>query len=269
MWFTLIAQVLGSAAGEAASRMDKEEAMRLIRSVSDEFGKINLPQLQKVPESKLNGIKDDPTYRSHQNAADAQLNDVINSGGATLAGRAALNSLRNKLGRGEAAGRASIERNMQARGALDSGNTLAMQLQGNQQAAQLASEEGDRMAGMMQARVDRAIRERGQQAGQGLDRTYRQESDKARANDAIAAGNAAISNAAAQWNARLPQQNFENQMRLTSAKADPMYTLSDAHKAQAKDTSQAVQSGFNAAGAAAEALGMSRMRTFRQVIMTG
>ncbi len=158
MWFTLIAQLLGSAAGEAASKMDQEEAMRLIKSVSDSYGKIDLPKLkelflQKQGDTKLAGIKDDPTYRSQQNAADAQLNDVINSGGLTLSDRAALNSVRNRVSRGESAGRNAIERNQQARGALDSGDTLAMQLQNNQQSAQQASEEGERTAGMAQARA--------------------------------------------------------------------------------------------------------------------
>ncbi len=255
MWITLIAQLLGSAAAEAASKMDREEAMALIKSVSDSYGKIDIPKaqalfLQKNPDTKLAGIKDDPTYRGQQNAADAQLNDVINSGGLTLSDRAALNSVRNRVSRGESAGRNAIERNQQARGALDSGGTLAMELQNNQQAAQQASEEGERTAGMAQARAFAAIKERAQQAGQGLDRDYRQKSDAARAQDAINAGNTAIANTAQRYNAGLPQQDFENKMRLTAAKSGATYATAGATAANAKDTEQRIQGQANMAGQA-------------------
>lgn len=255
MWWTLVAQIAGSAVGEAMSQMDKNEAMRLIRSVSDEYGKIDVPQLQKLvlekqKDTQLANIKDDPTYRSQQNAADAQLNDVINSGGLTLADRAALNAVRGKVARTESAGRNAITNSMAARGSLDSGAMLAMQLQNNQQGAQSAAEAGENTTGRAQARAFEAIRARGQNAGAGLDRSYRQESDKARAQDAINAGNAAIANTAARYNASIPQQNFDNQLKLTGAKAGATYATAGANAANAKDTKQAWQGiGNMAAGA--------------------
>src|SRR3990167_11464626 len=113
-WIPLIGQLAGAAAGEAASGMDRAEAMRLIKSVADEYGNIDVPKLQQLlleraPNTQLAGVKDDPAYRAQQNAADAQLNDVINSGGLTLADRAALNQVRGKGARSESAGRRAIE----------------------------------------------------------------------------------------------------------------------------------------------------------------
>lgn len=255
MWWTLIAQIAGSAAGEAASQMDKDEAMRLIKSATDEFGKINIPELQKLllqnaPDTKLAGIRDDPKYRSQQNAADAQLNDVINSGGLTLADRSALNRIRQGSARTESAGRNAIMGGMAARGSLDSGAQLAMQLQGNQQAANGAAVADEATAGQAQARAFNAIRERAQLAGQGLDRDYRQQSDAARAQDAINQGNTAIANTATRFNASIPQQNFDNQMRLAGAKAGPAYALAGAKAGQAKDTRQMWQGMGNMAGQA-------------------
>lgn len=258
MWWALIAQLAGSVIGEAMSKMDKDEAMRLIKSVSDEFGRINVPELQKLvlakqKDTNLAGIKDDPEYRADQSAADAQLNDVISSGGLTLADRAALNAVRNRVSRTESAGRNAITNSMAARGSLDSGNMLAMQLANNQSGAQAASEAGERTTGQAQARMFAAIRERALLAGQGLDRDYRQQSDKARAQDAIEAGNTAIANTAARHNAGIPQQNFDNQMRKTAGAAGATYASAGAHAASAKDTKQTAQGIGNMAGAAGQA----------------
>lgn len=235
--------------------MDKSEAMRLIKSVSDEYGKIDVPKLQdllleKQGASKLGGIRDDPTYRGQQNAADAQLNDVINSGGLTLADQASLNQIRAKTARSESAGRHAIESGMAARGSLDSGAQLAMELQGNQQAAESEAAAGADTAGKAQQRAFEAIRLRAQNAGAGLDRDYRQKSDAARANDAIDAGNVAISNTAAKYNAGIPQQDFNNKLTLTGAKAQPAYALAGAHAANAKDTQQQYQGYGNMAASA-------------------
>jgi len=258
MWWALIAQIAGSVVGDAMSKMDKDEAMRLIKSVSDEFGRINVPDLQKLvlekqKDTSLAGIRDDPKYRADQSAADAQLNDVISSGGLTLADRAALNAVRNRVSRTESAGRNAITNSMAARGSLDSGNMLAMQLANNQSGAQSASEAGERTTGQAQYRMVQAIRERAQNAGQGLDRDYRQQADKARARDAINAGNTAIANTATRHNAGIPQQNFDNQMRKAAGAAGATYATAGAHAAGAKDTKQAAQGVGNMAGAAGQA----------------
>ncbi len=254
-WASMIGQLAGVAVGTAMSQMDKNEAMGLIKSVSDEFGRINVPALQqlvleKQGPSQLAGIHDDPAYRAQQAAADAQLNDIISSGGLTLADKASLNAIRNKLSRSESAGRNAIEGGMAARGSLDSGAQLAMQLQGNQQTANAAAEEGARTAGMAQNRAFEAIRERARNAGQGLDRSFAQEARKASAQDAINAGNTAIANTANKYNAGIPQQNFANQMALTNAKAGPTYALAGAKAGQAKDTQQTWQGVGNVAGQA-------------------
>lgn len=254
-WIEMLTSILGAAAGEAASAMDKAEVLALIKSVRDDYGKIDVPKLQqlvlqKQGASRLGGIKDDPTYRAHQNAADAQSNDIISSGGLTLADKAALNAIRAKVARTESAGRHAIEQGMASRGALDSGASLAMQLQGNQQAAESANAAGADMAGRAQSRAYSAVQDRMRNAGQGLDRDYRRQSDAARANDAIEAGNVAIANTAARFNAGLPQQDFENKMTLAGAKAQPTYALAGAHGAKAKDTQQMYQGISNTAGKA-------------------
>lgn len=254
-WLELISQLAGSEAGEAASSMDKAEAMRLIRAAVDDMGKINVPKLQqlfleRMPKSQLGNIQDDPEYRTQQGAADAQLNDVINSGGLTLSDKAALNAIRNKSARTESAGRNQILNGMAARGTLDSGAQLATQLQGNQQSANELAAADESTAGRAEARTFEAIRERARNAEAGLDRDYRQKSDAARANDAINAANASIANAANTYNAGIPQKNFNNELELAKAKAGPGYALAGANAANAKDTQQKWE-GYGKLGAAA------------------
>lgn len=239
----MIGQLAGSATGASMASMDEQQALALIKSVTDEYGKINVPKLQQLvlqqnKDTQLSGIKDDPTYRTQQNQADAQLDDVIHSGGLTLADKAALNAIRNRSARNETAGRESIASGMAARGTLDSGSQLAMQLQGNQQSANSLAQADESAAAQAQARAFAAIKERAALAGQGLDRDYRQKSDAARAQDAINAGNTAIANTALQYNNTLPQQDFNNQLKLADAKAQPAYALAGAHGAMAKDKKQ-------------------------------
>lgn len=246
----LISQLAGNAAGQAASQMDRDKLMALIQGVVDDTGKINVPQLQKIllqqqGKSEFRNIKEDPRYRSEQDSADAQLNDVINSGGLTLSDRAALNRIRNSTARTESAGRNAILGGMAARGTLDSGAQEAAQLAGNQQSANSLAAADEDTAGKAQARAYQAIQDRAKLAGQGLDRSYREQSDAARAQDAINAGNTAIANAGIRYNAALPQQNFNNQLELSKAKANPAYALAGAHGAAAQNS----EDQWNKAGA--------------------
>lgn len=242
-YVAMITQLMGSAAGNAASGMDRATAMRLIQSVMDAYGKIDVPKLQqlllqKQPDTQLANIHDDAEYRGQQNSADANLNDVINSGGLTLADRAGLNAIRARSARSESAGRHAIESGMAARGTLDSGAQLAMELQGNQQAANSEEAAAAQTSAAAQQRAWAAIQQRGQNATAGLNRTNQMAEDKARAQDVINAGNAAIANTAAKYNANLPQQNFDNQMKKVAGAAGATYAAAGANAAQAKDTQQ-------------------------------
>lgn len=242
-WISMLVQIGGSELGAAAAAMDKAQVMQLIKSVVDEYGKIDIPKLKELVLSKqkdteLSKVKDDPRYRADQASADAQLNDVINSGGLTLSDRAALNRVMARSARAGSDARGSIEQGMASRGALDSGAQLAMQLERAQSTAQAAADAGENTAATAQRRMYDAIQQRAQNAGAGLDRTNRMQSDAARAQDAINQGNTAILNTASKWNSGLPQQEFENKLTLAKAKAQPTYALSGAHAANAKDKQQ-------------------------------
>lgn len=245
----LVTQLAGSFAGHAMSQMDRNAAMGLIQQSVDAYGRIQLPKLKELILSQqaktgLSDIKDDPKYRDQQNAADAQLGDIVDSGGLTLSDKAALNAIRNRTARTESAGRNAITNEMAARGSLDSGSQLAAQLHGNQQSANSLGAADEATAGQAQARAFQAIKERAALAGQGLDRSYKEQSDAARAQDAINAGNTAIMNTAARYNAAIPQQNFDNQMSLVNAQNGARNGQAAVIAGRAKDT----QDEFNQYG---------------------
>lgn len=256
----MIGQLYGKSTGDAASKIPQDQLMAILKGAVDDYGKINVPQLQqlilqKAPDTQLAGIKDDPQYRQQQMTADAQLNDIINSGGLTLADKAALSDIRAKVLRGESAGRGAITNEMAQRGSLDSGNQLAMQLAQQQNAAQSENQAGENTAGQAQARMYAAIQERARQAGQGLDRSYNQQANAARAQDAINQGNVAIANTASKYNAGLGQQDFQNQLTLANSKLNPAYTLAGAYGAQANQARQSGQDTGNIIAAGANAFG--------------
>lgn len=253
----LVSQIAGAAAGAAASQMDKDAAMKLIQESTDAYGKIQIPKLQQLflqqqGKSGLADIKEDPRYRDQQTSADTALGDIISSGGLTLADKANLNALRARAQQTASQGRNAILGGMAARGTLDSGAQLASQLQENQQSANSLAASDEAAAGQAQARAYQAIKDRASMASQGLDRDYRQKSDAARAQDAINAGNIAIMNTAAKYNAGIPQQNFNNQLELTNAQAKATSDLSGALSARADATRGTAQGIGNAVGAAAK-----------------
>lgn len=248
-------QLLGSAAGQAASQMDKQAAMDLVKASLDQYGQINLPKLQNLlltqqKGTELANIQDDPRYRTEQAQSDAQLNDLIAGGGATLADKATMNAIRNSVSRDARSRQQTLENQMQARGSLDSGYQLASEIAGEQAATQREAEAGAQTSADQQKRLFAAIQQRGTNAGAGLDRDYRQKEQEAAAQDAINKGNTDIMNTAAKYNANIPEADFNNQLKLADAKLGPMRALSGLYASNAKDTQQLYQ-GLGNVGAAA------------------
>lgn len=245
--------VLGAGAGAALSAADKAKVLELLQASRDEFGRISVPKLKELTatlqqDTQLAGIKDDPQYRQQQIAADQGLNDIIRGGGLTLADQAALNAIRNKVSRSESAGRNAIAGQMAARGTLDSGAMLSMSLDNQQDAANRAAAEGEATAGRAQARAYEAILARSRMAGEGMDRDYRQKANAAQAQDAINRGNTDIRNLTARYNAGLPQQGFDNELRRASAGAGATANLANAYAGKAADTQNMWAAGSDAVG---------------------
>lgn len=253
-------QVAGPLIGQQLAKMDQEKVLQLLRDSRDATGRIQLPALQKLVaeqqgDAALSGIQEDSRYRAQQDAADSQLDNVISSGGLTLSDKAALNEILGRTQRSEAAGRNAIAQDLQRRGALDSGAQLGLSLANQQNAANAAAQAGENTAAQAQQRAYNAILQRSQFASQGLDRDWRQKSEAARAQDAINQGNTNIRNVTNRYNAGLPQQGYENELRRQNEMNSLDRALAGYHQGQADRTvntavgaSQGAAQGVAAAG---------------------
>ncbi len=259
-----IAEVAGPIVGQILAGADRDKVLSILQASRDEYGQIQVPKLQELagklaPDTQLAGIKDNPQYLQQQHEADNQLKGIADSGGLTLEDRGALNAIRNRVSRTESAGRHAIENQMAARGTLDSGAQLSMSLANQQNAAQSAAEAGEQTAGQAQRRAYEAILARSQNAGQGLDRDYRQQSNAASAQDAINRGNTDIRNVTARYNAGLPQQNFNNQLTHAGAMAGANNALTNFYSGRANNTAGTWAQGGKAAGQGIAAAGSMMM----------
>lgn len=167
---------------------------------------------EQMGPSAFEGIAPDLEARQAQQESMAALADLAANGGLSLADMQALNEIQRNLSRNDSARRQGLANEFAARGQLGSGAQLAMALQGQQQAAESASQRGESAAAQAQQRAMQAILQRGQMArGMGND-DYARKADAARARDAIEARNAAARTDASKYNNSLRGQAFEDEL---------------------------------------------------------
>lgn len=222
----------GAAAANTATEADRAQARQILQKMMDNYGKISAPTLSNVaPETlgdtALAGVQEDPTLRNAQYGELSGLQQIQDDGGMTLADRASQNTAMNQVARKDQAGRAAIADDFASRGQLGSGAQLAMSLKNQQQSAQSAADVGMNTAAAAQKRYYQSVLDKGQAAGQISDRQYSRDATAAKARDAIASHNAAAKTDAARYSNSIANQNFSNQMGLTSAQSGAGYKQAD------------------------------------------
>lgn len=203
----LIAQGAGGLLGKIAASGDFAKAEALIKQATDAYGNINLPALQNLGPTELANIKTDPRYAQAQGASLDAL-DEMSVDGFTTADEAALNRIQNQVNQQTKGRRGAIMASMAQRGMGGSGAELASLLDNEQDAANRAQEGGLDVAGKAQSRIYDAIMGRGQLATQYRGQEWGEKSAAARAQDHIN-----------EYNNNLPQQNFDNEIKLAGGKA--------------------------------------------------
>jgi len=126
------------------------------------------PELEEeisIGFSQVSQIQEDITLRQAQTDALRGLQDRAQMG-ITAQERGDLNTIRREVAREAEARRQQVLQQMQARGLGGSGAELAGQLQASQAGAELASQEGDRIAAMAQRNALQAMTQAGQMGGQ-------------------------------------------------------------------------------------------------------
>ncbi len=237
----MVVQLAGGVAGMALSKMDRATALDILQKSYDQSGNLDVPQLQKlithqIGPSAYNQIKEDPEFRSQQAASDKGLQDVIDQGGLTLADKAALNAVRNKIATTESAGRNSITADMARRGTLDSGAQMAMQAANAQAAEGQANQAGEYTAGQAQARALQALQQKWSNANTAGNQDYNRQAQRAGANDAISRANAEALNSTDRYNSTLPGQQFGMNLQRQQLQNSTSANLANVYGANADRT---------------------------------
>jgi len=236
----------------------EEEARRVMNAAAQIYDDVELPQLERavaeqVGPTALERITVDPAYKAAQMEALGKLGQISEEGGFTLADKAALNKTLGALSRRDAAARAAIAENMQARGTLGAGAELAQRLAAQQESSQMASERGMDIAAQAQQRALNAIMQRGQMAGEMRGQEYGEQERLAQARDAISRYNADASRNAQMYNLGLAQQQFENKRGLAQLKANAKLGQAQELMQQGQGTRQAGGAYTQAAAKGAQA----------------
>lgn len=200
------------------------------------------PGSTQLGASGLGNIRNNPQDIQAENEAMAQLKDLADHGGLSLADMQSLNEIQGNLNHNVQANRQGLANQYAARGQLGSGQQLAMELSGQQDAAQKANQAGESTAAQAQQRALQAIGQRGTMGRQMNQDEYQKQADAAKANDLIKQRNMENSVGAQKYNNTLQSDAFNNDFRVTQAKAGLLTPMNDLAL-----KSGAQQSGFTAA----------------------
>jgi hypothetical protein len=201
---------------------DNESAMAGINQIRDAYGNLKVPEytpvdyqgpqeaadirvdpaaLERVGPSAYDQISSDPQYKAAQIAQLSALSELRDKGGMNLTDKANLLQLQQEAANNSRSQRAAVMQNAQMRGMGGSNQTLMNQLNANQQAQTIGSNEAMRTAGMAQDRALQAGNSAAGLAGQMGTTDFNQQAQVAAARDNAAKFNAQMSNANSQFNA--------------------------------------------------------------------
>lgn len=156
----------------------------LARQMPREYEELRPEDVAQLDASAMEGVSTDPALREAQRRALQRMGEVADKG-YTAEEEAALSRIRRENAQADRGRREAIMQNMQARGMADSGASLAAQLQSAQAANEADSQQGLDVAANAQRRALQAIAQSGQMAGSMRNQDFSEQSDVARAKDAI------------------------------------------------------------------------------------
>lgn len=204
----IAAPILGGIAGNEAARGDDKAARdaraRALAELSNLYAPgmteqmVNFDEYQNMgqltPEledlfqqekSAMEGISLDPNTRAAQMQALSQLKAIVDGGGYSDAEKAKLESMFQDTSREMAGQNQAIKEDMARRGMGGSGLELAQRMQANEESINRRADNEREIAGMASDRALSALNQMYGVAGGIEDRSFGQQSDKARASDII------------------------------------------------------------------------------------
>lgn len=223
---------------------------------------------EEMGPTALESVSTDPRLRQAQLDALETLSKMGQEG-LTAEDRMALNQVRRQVAADDQSRQQAILERMAQRGVGGSGMELAAKLSSSQSAADRAGQESDRLLAMAQRRMLEGVTQAGDLGGRIRSQDYGEQSDAARAKDAIAQFNLqqrastqaanigalndaqlrnlmeqqrihevgiGTRNAQQQYNKELLQRHFENEMIKNQAMANARIGQAGMHRDQAQQT---------------------------------
>lgn len=247
-WVAPLVSGIGSAVNsyatsEDASRTSQEAYEEMLRNLAERFGDYDrlgtAGYEQYIPEqlrpSALAGIQENPALRGAQQDTLAALQEMIESGGLTLADMKALNDVQRNLSQQNQARRKGIANSFAARGQLGAGAQLGMELDAAQDAAELANQRGEATAAQAQERRMSALMKRGDFAGKMSSEDYRRAKEAADAEDFINRWNASARNEGAKYRNTVRGQAFEDELSKARGKTSLTNSVNEATFGKGQD----------------------------------
>lgn len=250
MYFAIIAQLIQTGAGLLGMWLDDgpAEERRLRRKALEEYTSLQPPEVQdyiarEVSGSKLSGITANDEQRAIQDEASARLLQR-GRGGPSLAYQAAREQAQVDAATRAQGQREAVLSDARQRGTVGSGESLFLQAQAGQDAANT-----ERLAGVQQLASDeeqafQAMIAAGNMAGQREEREWNQDAQVASAEDDIALFNAGAWNQAQMFNIQQRQQDFQNRLAL----ADRKVGIYNAQGQQAREDGARLANAIGAGG---------------------
>jgi hypothetical protein len=217
MDFAALIQLGMAAAGEEKAKNMSQAQLRLLGEQVARINGIPLPDMPEIQADQLGAsaegsLAPDENLRSKQLAALGEIQNVIDSGGLDLTDKANLEESMNGAINQQRRARAGVASDAAARGQMNSGNRLMMDMNAAQTDHNDARKSGIEVAGMAQRRRLQAIQDSANMAAAMRNEDWSQKDAAARARDMRDERNAAAREKAQYYNAGLPQQRFTNEM---------------------------------------------------------
>jgi len=231
--------------GEQEAKAMSEQQLRMFGEQLARIQGIPLPELEKlVPEqlgaSAEGALAPDEQLRSKQMQSLAALQNIIDSGGMDVLDKANIEEALNAAYSQQKRAREGVAADAAARGQMNGGARLLMNMDAAQKNANAARSSGMEVAGQAQRRRMQAIIDSANMAAALRNEDWAQKDAAAKARDIREERNANAREAANRYNAGLAQQNFQNHMARETGSQPAANSLGGAYNT----------AGSNALGAA-------------------
>lgn len=215
MGYAALLQMAISLYGEEKAKNMTREQLDVLREQLADVQRVQLPDIQNITPDQLGdsavaSMKSDQTLRAKQLQALGTIQNLIDSGGLDLTDQASLEDATSQALNQQKRARAGVAADAAARGQMNSGNRLVMDLDAAQAGSNAARKTGLETAALAQRRRLDAIREASGMAGGLREQDWREGEAAARAKDIRDERNAAAREKAQYYNAGIPQQQFTN-----------------------------------------------------------